>query len=219
MKIEYPFHAGSKRDGCEIPSNTVEVRIKEPVGVDAKVWERIQSEKRLYFLQTGFPMWEDKETHRNMLEVLKQFPTSGYRDAMLYALRKYFSHNQVGPKSLGDVKQIRELLDLKLPVFVPPDPRLDVKVVLDHPPSVSIGAEFDSYAKQSGIQLSLPPFIRRKTENGTRRTAVLREEMEGIGKLFDTPWLRRDDGYFLPALEGKNYFAPVPDAEDEQTNP
>jgi hypothetical protein len=100
-------------------SNVIAIEVVQPAGVDAKVWARMQNKKMYSLLQRGrmlgddtiaaltargiTPRGADKGAVAEAVALLREFPQSGYCDALAWALRNvYFRPGYKLPAQLRD---------------------------------------------------------------------------------------------------------------------
>jgi len=73
----------------KITSNTVQIKILQPQGVDAEVWRQIRHKQFLYFLQHRTKSHSLADTPLRIVEILQEYPSTGYADCFKEALRQY----------------------------------------------------------------------------------------------------------------------------------
>ncbi len=90
-------------------SNVIRIRVKMPVGDDAKIYEAIKDGDSGHFLRTGRPLTGsglDHATALKMARLLRKYPRTGYRYAMRHALLEFARFSQGGLK-----QEDQELID------------------------------------------------------------------------------------------------------------
>jgi len=112
VKVRYPLW----KTTVKFESNTIQVRIQKPTGVDAKAWAEMDRPHFLRFLQSGVAL-RDKGEYPPITaaRLLKEYPGSRYRPVLHWALSDFtrrrpgfwFKDKHLKP---ADVKLIKEAL-------------------------------------------------------------------------------------------------------------
>ncbi len=95
--------------------------VREPTGVDARVWEEIRKPPFLYFLQSGLLPKGHPEVARRALELVRDGPRSGYDSTLRRALRERYEDRRkelvtrVEEERDPELREIREALGIALP--------------------------------------------------------------------------------------------------------
>lgn len=209
VKVIYPVPGPGER---KIESNPVEIKVRKPEGVDAKVWREIKHRQFLYFLQHRellFGLYDD--TPSEIVEILRQYPKSHYCECLKAALRQYYGTQRAKmttEKAFDDLEMVRVRGALGI-VEVPPelwrgDHRLDVTVKHDTSDDTSVEKFCDEMVRQSGVPLRVAPQLRARNIIVQLRGAPLRNALRTVGKLVDGVWIEEKDGGYLLTVAPKN---------------
>jgi hypothetical protein len=74
----------------EFQSNTIQISIKEPEGVDAALWKTLRDPDFLHFMQGGFTERENLDVPLRAARLVNSVPDSSYHDALRWALKEYY---------------------------------------------------------------------------------------------------------------------------------
>ncbi len=209
-KARYPLYPNGKM----FESNTVEFRVNERQGVDAKVWEEINQQRFLRFLQSGEAGREDRDVLEKAVEVLRTAPKSSFQDPIKWALEKYYRKrtSALGERSVlldADLEKIRDAL--RIPAVpqgpFPDDKRLDAWISYGFPEQTPFEEVFKTISNLSGVPLRVGRELRVRTLASIPQTTKVWTFMEQMAGR-DVHWVReRDGGYRL---------VPVRHAEEEK---
>jgi hypothetical protein len=107
VKVIYPLHVVKPGEGdYRIESNVIRIRVRAPAGLDASVWERIQSKDSLRFLQDCSVIEGREDIVLRIYETLRESPDTGYRGTLRHAVRKFVAS---APTRLGVDESIKIL--------------------------------------------------------------------------------------------------------------
>ena len=206
-----------RRDYSTVESDAIQLQIKEPEWLDARLWEEINSPELLYFLQESGVRYEDRRhEHRIVYKAfeLYQRPRSSYHPALKYALRNvYEGHRLKMSKELSRLRRWHMILGIEEPLPELPresklfldDRRLDIRVTYHFPEPTQLEDVFNEISEQTAVPLRVAPALAiHRMKGGTKdRKITLRDFMDardGHG----AAWLREGDAYKLvPAPEEK----------------
>lgn len=73
----------------KIESDSVLIKVTEPVGADSLAWDIINKEKIVYFIQTGNPLGNSRPPVKFLENFIDKFPKSVYSKYVSFALKKY----------------------------------------------------------------------------------------------------------------------------------
>jgi hypothetical protein len=199
--VVYPLWVVGVQETTNIKSNIVAVRIKQPEGEDAKVWEELKNPSLLTLLQTeSVPEgWENEV--RQLGKLLHTQPKSGYAPALRHLLVK-LAPRMHGSLSFDEATRWGEMLGIKGFAWVEEDPadnRLDAIRKDSFMKETSVGDVLKSLSKASGAMLEAPPETKAKTIRIADSQASVRECMRTLRHF--GAWERRGDGYFLAPIQ------------------
>ncbi len=195
-------------------SNTIKVTFKEPAGVDTKVWQRLQQMDGI-FARLQWYKGPSKEQVPKLLDLLDEFPQTGYAETFRSALRRYY-FSQRSQVSLDERAKIRQLTGIT-DVYEFKDPRLDAKTEMRFDPakikvhdttiSLSLETLLQMLTEQTKIPFDASPYLKRRTISlwthavpGWGKPPVnVREYMdsEWVTDRLNAWWIKRGDGYAL----------------------
>jgi len=190
-------------------SNTIEVKIARPMGIDARVWAKLNSTEMLRLLQMAPGAPKTKQAALTAAEVLKSIPDSSYHDDLRWALAKWYYRYDWGRSGWTDEEMtlVREALGLdRWPEFpAGADRRLDLYYVKYGPrPGVHGLNEFlAAITKETGVSLR-SEFREGDCPMGfsrTRKPVPLRVYMQWMTAPGWSAWFGDDDGYVLKLIE------------------
>jgi hypothetical protein len=216
IKVRYPLFRAlppPKRKGSykreEYESNAIRIRIKQPEGIDLKVWKQIQSPHFLYFLQSGYTKRHHEDDPRRAVKILKSVPKSSYADDLRWALKTYYYRDRREAKYLWKIKddeahQIRGVTGITVP---PPQPfpndmRLSQMITCDFPQQTPLQEVLQVVSRQCGVTLRLHPLLRVRTMSSVRITLPLRKFMRDRAA-HKAEWVRQGEGYLLKPADGQ----------------
>jgi hypothetical protein len=188
-------------------SNVLALRIQEPKGVDAKVWGRMQEEKMYSLLQTGMcsddnivafmaaratePLPADKHTVAQAVALLREFPESGYRDALTWALRNaYFREGSEVPAKL------REDIRVTLGFVVPNDPGLK-NDAYGFRKEMLVAEVLPLLSEYGKIPLDATPELKQQRVQFLRPEQNVGGVMQSLSTQFRAGWWPHGEGYLL----------------------
>jgi len=207
LKVRYPLYP----DRQMFESNTIEFRINEPRGVDARVFQRINRPEFLYFLQSGLTPGDNHDVVREAVQIVRTVPKSSYHDALRWSLLHYYRHETHGGLRGMDaakralLEEVRKVLGLPDPAAgpFPEDKRLDAKVTCYFAGGTPLEEAFKRVSEAGGVPLRLAPEMRARMIYGTLQDKVLRKFMDEQDE-YKARWVRDGDGYKLvPAPDEK----------------
>jgi hypothetical protein len=186
-----------------IPSNIVHVRIKQPVGIDAKVWQELNNPALLTFLQTESAAETPLEVPLKIANLLHNYSDSGYAPGLRLVLSK------VAPElrdklAFAEAKHWGEMLGIKGFARLEDDPadkRLEATRKDSFEQEMTVEQVLRSLSRSSGVKLDAPPAIKAKTLRIADSVASVRACMRILRRGLDASWERRGDGYFLTPNE------------------
>ena len=211
IKVGYPLAVwDSMPKGQTYESNTVEISVKPPKGVDVKVWQKLNNPRYLFFLQAAQVPWiyqGDKrrtfpEVPGELVDLFTKMPTSSYHDDIKEALTRYYWHRRrpLSPKKAfadEELTLIRKAVGIK--DFVngpfPDDARLDAKITFDFPPMTTRLQAFDYFSDQTGVPLAMDPRMEKSIVTPLPKMSLrtfMRRWNFGL-----TKWIKHGDGYKL----------------------
>lgn len=211
VQVRYPLFP--KREMFE--SNTIRIRITQPKGADAKVWEVLNEPEFLYFLQSGLVPKQDQKFPLKTANLLHSVESSSYHPALRYTLQRYY-HRLPNPRpGFGDVKHgklFRSALGIEeeLVAIVPllrtrplSYRKLDVQRVTYHFPNYTLLKEvLDEISRQTGVSLKLGPGIHETSRfRSVRKSVTLREFMQTLVDPGLTTWVHEDNGFRLISVK------------------
>lgn len=210
-KIEYPLIGAIPEAGTiSVPnksygSNSIQVQIQTPQGEDIEVFEAIKDWNTRYFLQNSRPLAREgnsREAVRKVARLLKEYPRSGYRDALRRALLEYYRKSLINNDPEDPVREeVRSVLGEPDNRLFPHDERLGQELVLNSPSGTRFRNILASLQDRTGVPLAASPYYRRdEAREGflPGRTWTLRKLMRFTGPLQDgAAWVRRGEGYYL----------------------
>lgn len=189
-----------------VESNTVEFRIKERQGVDAKVWEQINRPQFLRFVQSGEVRREDGDVVQKAVDVLRRWPKSSYDGAIRWALEQHFRERTRGFGKRGVPSDIK--LDPELEAICgvlgirrvpsgpfPEDKRLDARISYAFLEKTAFEHAFEVISTLSGVPLRVHPELRHRSMVSLPQTTTLRTFMARCGE--NVVWVRDGNGYKL----------------------
>lgn len=210
IKIQYPIFGSKSR--VEIPSKPIEVRIRQPKGVDAKAWRLLNKPDLLYFVQR-IEAHSSEEADRyaaELVEILETIPRSSYRDDLLSVLRRYYygriwsGRGEPCPKQ----EKLRKLLNVmshrslsfrfrRRPPVHAVDRRLDVRQVTLPEGTVELRTLLTQASLQTGVSLELGVRVGGGTLETWGDCLSLGQFMQMLAEPGRTMWVRDGDGYVL----------------------
>lgn len=202
LKTVYPLVVRGSRMVKMLDSNVIAIKVTEPNGLDAKVWQRMQDKDVYLLLQSS---WGPKEPALKVAELLREFPKSNYRATLWHGLREfYFKQNyRVRPEG----KQIREALGINETKFVA-DTRLDTAVRGIDDQEISVKDILFALSAQTGVSLDAATELKSKKVRLSSAYIRLRSSILTISHQLQAPWWPQDDGYLLsrdpPAADSKS---------------
>jgi hypothetical protein len=224
----------SNRQPGQIMSNTVTVRINDPNGVDALVWQSIRDPGIFDLLQSGRmynradpaaalqheksrPRVACQTTVYQVARLLEQFPTTGYRDAFQYALRRVY-HRQRDKLALDEQAKLRALLNIQ-DVYEFKDRRLELPILFDESKAVRVYADGSAtitiekllpmFHHQTGLILEAAPELKaRQIGIDPKKLRDIRQYMEAISDALEASWTEKEGDYFLAAPAADKPAAP-----------
>jgi len=202
VKVVCPLFLRDVHQQVPLDSNVIAVRIREPEGVDARVWPRIRDEDTLRFLQVGRVPEGREDIILRVADVLEESPTTGYGPALRYALRKAYGQWSHFPADRQE--RIRTLVGLSPAAerFHPSDERLDAEVVDDVPAGTTVDQVLASLSRQAGVTLKATAGAGLQVYRGPRRAADLRGLMQDLAREHRSVWFGSDrDMYKLWSIE------------------
>ena len=142
-----------------------------------------------------------------LLDLVQQFPKSGYAEGLKHSLRSYYYSKASWLRDDPYMQKVRKLLDIDLkdPHLYPEDQRLEAKIQYDYPELTAIQKICDDLSEQSGVPLRVHPNLRIIRMSGIPRTEPLRKFMENSDG-DSAKWIKDGDGYQLlpkPAIAEK----------------
>ncbi len=224
LKVLYPTF--SVQGPSHIESNVVAVRVKEPTGLDAKVWQRLQEMNRPEKpMNVDAELWEriqhrygvfagiqsdsgpSVEHAKNLIGILWESPKTSYAEAFRSALRRfYFSQRlQVSLEERARIRQLTGVTD----VHEFKDQRLDAKVEMGfdrakikvHDTWISLSLEtlLETLREQTRIPFEASPDLKRRTISLFTPPVNAREAMDSdwVTDRLNAWWVKRGDGYVL----------------------
>lgn len=216
IKVRYPLiQPAAPPDGRfkkeELESNAIRIRIKQPEGIDLKVWKQIQSPHFLYFLQSGYTKRHHEDDPLRAVEILKSFPKSRYADDLRWALKTYYDRDRRQAKRLWKLKEeearkIREVTGITVP---PPQPfpndmRLAQMITYHFRRLTPLDDVLKVISRQSGVTLRLHPKLRVRRMKSIRVTEPLRKFMRNLSA-YKAKWVPDGkDGYLLKPADGRD---------------
>jgi hypothetical protein len=193
-----------------IESNIVQVRITQPEGAEAKVFETIRRPEFLYFLQSGSM---EPGHEKTAIEAARLYPSThgtGYDAPVRRALqqeyerrrgRMSFEQAQADP----DVTEIRSALGIfePLPGPFPDDRRLDVEIRFHFVEPISFEDKVAEFSRASRVPLRIDPaLVRPGPSTSIKVTKPLRLMMKFMAETANAVWVREGEVYWLvPAGE------------------
>lgn len=217
VKVEFPFLAVERSKSARVPSNVIEVRIKEPGTTDKKAWKTVRSPGFLYLLQWGVVTGDYEDIPFEAAELLKSMPKSSYHDDLRWALREYYKREQGrGKFDEHEAQLFREILGIKVPhpQPFPEDKRLDQIITYHFPELKPWPQVFEKISNQSGVKLRLHPELRVRRMKSLRVTEPLREFMRHRAA-YKAEWVRQGNGYLLKPAENTEGEQETPSQSDE----
>ncbi|MEJ7636683.1 MAG: hypothetical protein WKF75_01535, partial [Singulisphaera sp.] len=197
IKIDFPFHLKGSKTGNLLESNIVEVRIEEPDGVDAEVWNQIRGDDVLRFLQSGGVPRGREDILLKVADLVQKYPETRYREALRHALRRSLGSENQLPQE--DRTRIRALLGIteEMNRFYVLDDRLDGEVVLHAPEVTTLDQVLASLSRQSRVPLKASKSVGRDRLWAARRVADLRSLMQELAEGASAGWRGSGEGYVL----------------------
>lgn len=185
-----------------VKSSVVKIRVTEPRGVDAKIWNAVQSRAFLYFLHWGAVAKEDAAIPLRAAELLKSHAESSYHDDLRWALKEYYQRHK-DELSDYEAQLIREVARIAVPrpdpTVLDDDARLDQVITYHFPNQTPLNNVLRKATRQSGVSLAVDPKLQKRTMASARVTQPLRTFMHGLANS-GAHWIRDGDGYLLAAL-------------------
>ncbi|MCI0378571.1 MAG: hypothetical protein L0215_13260 [Gemmataceae bacterium] len=192
---------GAKPKDSSLDSNVIGLKIEEPTGVDAKVWERMQDKQILELIQSARG---PKETALAVAALLREFPKSNYRPTLGHALREFYFKQGYSVKPEG--KEIRAVLGFE-DVGRIADKRLDARIRSFLGQDRTVEDVLRELSLQTGIPVDASPELKTKVVP-TSFTIQLRDVLRSISVRLRAPWWPLADGYLLsrepPTAESKS---------------
>lgn len=199
----------------KIASNIVEVRIKEPAGEDAKVWQKLNERSLLTLLQTDTAYQQSNEVPLKMADLLGKYPTSGYAPGMRHTLSKVYFHqrkvialpeqDQMKIGSVLGINTVRSFNDKRLGVRRKDFPTETGATLLEKRP---VDQVLKVLSEASGVVLDAPKEIKSSTAECS--VVLVGECMQSISDQLEASWERRGDGYFLVPFDANKQVKPRP---------
>jgi hypothetical protein len=188
-----------------LESNTIEIKVVEPKGDDAAVWERLQ---RIDHAFEGL-QWCDGpslEICRKFMALLQEYPKTGYRTALRAALRRayYRGAAELGNEGVAKIgvflgiKELKDVQDERLRTLIRPDARIAIHTHRDDAFDAVADGFLKQLSAQSGVSLDADLDLKRRPV--TVRTFLvldLRHHMETVSQRVGAPWVRRGEKYVL----------------------
>jgi hypothetical protein len=189
VKVRYPLtheRPGPPKSSetRRFDSNTILLRINEPQGFDANVWQTLRAPEFLYFMQSGLLPREHPEVPRKSAELLRKYPKNIYEPALRYALKKYYRHERwygLKDRVFDDpvMEQIRTILGLPREPDGPyqADEILDQVVSFDFGDNMRVDEALKKLSDLTGVPLRVEPHYADRTISGKRENQTLRTIM------------------------------------------
>lgn len=198
----YPLWLEGASETERIKSNIVAVRIKQPAGEDAKVWEQLSDPSLLTLLQVEMMHGVPNDAPMKIAKLLRSFPASGYAVALRHALSKTYFRSRLDlaekdqellAQSL-DIAHVETIADERLAAL-----RKDRVLEKEIP----LGTVLASLGK-SGISFGAAPELLGKKVTLLDAYGSLRLSMRSLSDDLEATWERRRDGYFLAPYDPAN---------------
>jgi hypothetical protein len=229
LKVAYPNYPDP------IPSNAIQINIKQPEGSDAIVWQRMQHPHFCNFLQWGelsdppnpgdkrVPLYPlryaaYKETAIQSAVILEQFPTTGYRDALQFALRKVYHRQrdkcapdeQVRLRKLLNIQDVYEFKDRRLELPILFDESKAVRVYADGSATITIEKLLPIFRNQTGVTLEASAELKaRQIGIVPQKLREVRHYMEAMSDALEASWTEKEGDYFLAVPAAAMPVAPA----------
>lgn len=192
--VVFPLYVAGTPGTVEIPSNLVEVRVKQPAGDDAKVWDQLKDPAFLTLLQYENVDDKRKDVPLKLIELLRSYPNSGYAPALRMALSRIYFHKRSGlPQQ--DQHKLAQALGITMIEGVA-DPRLDARRKEPFEKDVPLSKLLASLS-QLGVTLDALPELKEQKVNISEAYTTLRGSMAALGDKLEATWEKRGDAYFL----------------------
>jgi len=194
----FPLYVSGSSGSVDISSNTVELRVREPQGLDLQVWAKLKDPSFLALLSHGHVNQQKKDVPLEMARVLEAHPKSGYAPAMRYALSKVYFHQRFGlpekeqeslAKILG-ITHVEKLSDERLKGLRKES--LEKRALLS-----DILVSLSKY----GVTFDASPELKKREASISDSAITLRLSMRSLSDELEASWVRRGGGYFLVPFE------------------
>jgi hypothetical protein len=216
----YPLYvAGGSPQSRELPSNVVEIRIQEPSGEDAKVWQQLRRDPALIsLLQAEAVDEEHKDTPVRMAEILIAYPASRYAPALRHALLKVVPRlkDSVSFEQASRLADILGIKDFARAEDDPKEKRLDAIRKESFMQHTTVGHVLRSLSKDSGLALDSTPPLKSRTIRMADSLATVRDCMRTLRSAVDGAWERRGEGYFLVPVDADKIADPKQSKVDQK---
>jgi len=193
-----------------LETNTIKIKVKQPQGSDAKLWQKLNQPAILKFLQSGEVLKGHEKLPLRAVEILKSAPKSSYANDLRWALKTYYYRDRRQAKRLWKLKEdearlIRGVTGITVP---PPQPfpndmRLAQLITYQFPKRTPLEQALQVISRQSGVTLRLHPKLRVRTMSSIRVTEPLRKLMRNLS-VYKAEWVRQGEGYLLKPADGKD---------------
>lgn len=189
-------------------SNRIRIRVDEPKGGDAEVWQQLNDEKVLFFLQRGELWLNSQEVPRKVGEILTGVSDSAYHSTMRWALGRHYHRLRIenpAPEDIENGKLFRKALGIMLQhpsdrweeLFE--DERLYVRrLVFTFPEPTPLDEAFALATRKTGVLLKRDPTV---SEERWLRAEESDKSLAEFMRIFTaggySTWVRDGRGYRL----------------------
>lgn len=190
----YPLWLWGAQKTDNIASNAVDVRIKEPAGDDANVWQQLNDPPLLGLLQTEYFNERQPDAPMKMAKLLRSHPASGYSPALRHALGKiYFRHRFGLPRE--DQERLAQTLGIAN-VETLADDRLEARRTAVLEKAMPVGQILASLTKLN-VDLDAAPDLSANKVAIPEAYSTIRNVMRWLSDELGATWERRGNGYYL----------------------
>lgn len=192
--------------GTVLESSTVEFRVSQRQRIDVKVWDEINEQTFLQFLESGRVQRDHRDVVQKAIDVVRRWPKSSYDGAIRWALEQHFRERTRGFGKRGVPSDIK--LDPELEAICgvlgirrvpsgpyPEDKRLDAWISYAFPEKTPFEHAFEVISTLSGVPLRVHPELRHRSMVSLPQTTTLRTFMARCGE--NVVWVRDGNGYKL----------------------
>ena len=192
--VKFPLYLAGAAQSVEIASNVVAVRVTEPKGKDAELWNKLKDPQFMSLLQVETVDKNHPKTPLRLAELLRDNPTSGYAVAIRHALAKVYFHDRLGLASKDQVHLAGSLKIVHVDGIA--DDRLNAtrKVPLEE--KTPLGKVLTSLSKE-GVTLNAADELKARIVTVSSAHSTVRLAMRSLSDQLEASWETRGNGYAL----------------------